>query len=134
MVTSTDTWFRPSDVCVAPDGSVLITDWYDPGVGGHGMGDITRGRIYRLTPKGHVGYQVPDFKLDKNDVLDALHSPNISVRTVALAKLAADPKLGVVPLIWQDDNHGAGPKNRVHPREMAREMWHLGRIPGFKLY
>ena len=53
MVTSTDNWFRPSDICVAPDGSAYIADWYDPGVGGHGIGDFTRGRIYRLAPKGN---------------------------------------------------------------------------------
>jgi glucose/arabinose dehydrogenase len=35
-------WFRPSDVAVAPDGSLIVADWYDPGVGGHGMGDVTR--------------------------------------------------------------------------------------------
>jgi putative membrane-bound dehydrogenase-like protein len=28
---SRDKWFRPSDVCVAPDGSLLVADWYDPG-------------------------------------------------------------------------------------------------------
>ena len=33
-------WFRPSDVCVAPDGSLIVADWYDPGVGGHRMRDI----------------------------------------------------------------------------------------------
>ncbi|HTK74238.1 MAG TPA: PVC-type heme-binding CxxCH protein, partial [Gemmataceae bacterium] len=58
IVESTDNWFRPSDICVAPDGSVFVADWYDPGVGGHGMGDTTRGRVYRLAPKGHK-YQVP---------------------------------------------------------------------------
>src|SRR5207249_2872453 len=52
MVQSTDNWFRPSDVCVAPDGSLMVADWYDPGVGGHGMGDTTRGRIFRVAPKG----------------------------------------------------------------------------------
>ncbi len=39
-----DQWFRPVDVCTAPDGSLIIADWYDPGVGGHRMGDATRGR------------------------------------------------------------------------------------------
>ena len=27
-----DNWFRPADACVAPDGSLFVTDWYDPGV------------------------------------------------------------------------------------------------------
>ena len=54
-----------SDVCVAPDGSVFVADWYDPGVGGHGMGDTTRGRIYRITPKGHKGYKVSDSNLSQ---------------------------------------------------------------------
>jgi glucose/arabinose dehydrogenase len=31
LLTSSDDWFRPSDVCVAPDGSVLVADWNDPG-------------------------------------------------------------------------------------------------------
>ncbi len=76
ILTSTDNWFRPSDVCTAPDGSVFVSDWYDPGVGGHGMGDWTRGRIYRLTPKDHKGYKVPEVKLDtKEGVLDQLRSP-----------------------------------------------------------
>ncbi|HCN83921.1 MAG TPA: dehydrogenase, partial [Sphingobacteriaceae bacterium] len=41
-----DQWFRPADVCVAPDGSLIVADWYDPGVGGHRVGDLQRGRIY----------------------------------------------------------------------------------------
>ena len=94
ILTSSDNWFRPSDVCTAPDGSVFVSDWYDPGVGGHGMGDWTRGRIYRLTPKDHKGYKVPEVKLDtKEGVLAALGSPNGTVRHIALAALA-DPKAG----------------------------------------
>ena len=53
-----DHWFRPSDVCVAPDGSLIVADWYDPGVGGHRMGDIKRGRIFRLAPP-KTPYRVP---------------------------------------------------------------------------
>jgi len=88
MLTSTDNWFRPSDVCTAPDGSVFVCDWYDPGVGGHGMGDWTRGRIYRLTPKDHKGYKVPDVKLDTDDgITQALASPNNCVRFAANEKL-----------------------------------------------
>ena len=46
-----DQWFRPADVCVAPDGSLIVADWYDPGVGGHAAGDQTKGRIYRVAPQ-----------------------------------------------------------------------------------
>jgi putative membrane-bound dehydrogenase-like protein len=87
MVTSTDNWFRPSDVCVAPDGSVFIADWYDPGVGGHGMGDTTRGRIYRLAPKGNK-YSVLKVDLtSKEGIVVALGSPNRAVRYMAMAQL-----------------------------------------------
>ncbi|HYG18027.1 MAG TPA: PVC-type heme-binding CxxCH protein, partial [Ohtaekwangia sp.] len=44
-----DQWFRPSDIATAPDGSIFIADWYDPGVGGHQVGDLDRGRIYRVS-------------------------------------------------------------------------------------
>jgi putative membrane-bound dehydrogenase-like protein len=88
LVTSTDNWFRLSDVCVAPDGSVIISDWYDPGVGGHGMGDWTRGRIYRVTPKGHKGYKVPEVKLDSREGLrEALASPCLATRSIAHQRL-----------------------------------------------
>src|SRR5438093_5067750 len=38
ILTTTDTWFRPSDVCVAPDGSIYVADWNGAGVGGHNIG------------------------------------------------------------------------------------------------
>jgi putative heme-binding domain-containing protein len=80
LVSSTDTWFRPSDICVAPDGSAFVADWYDPGVGGHGMGDTTRGRIYRLAPKGK-SYTAPETRLySPKAVLEALISPCLAVR------------------------------------------------------
>src|SRR5262249_20420368 len=92
MVTTTDPWFRPSDVCVAPDGSLFSSDWYDPGVGGHGMGDTTRGRIYRVAPPGNV-YQVPQVDLTTTQgYLAALGSPALSVRALALAESATSTK------------------------------------------
>ena len=87
MVESTDNWFRPSDVCVAPDGSVYVADWYDPGVGGHGMGDTTRGRVYRIAPKGNKP-SLPKVDLkSKKGITAALASPNLAVRHMAMAKL-----------------------------------------------
>ena len=75
-----DQWFRPSDVCVAPDGSLLIADWYDPGVGGHQAGDQDRGRIFRIAPPNSA-WNVP--KTDVSTIegaIVALQSPNMSVR------------------------------------------------------
>lgn len=93
ILTSTDTWFRPSDVTVAPDGSIFVCDWYDPGVGGHGMGDWTRGRVFRLTPKGTTGYKVPEVKLDTKDgVLAALGSPCQATRWLAIQHIRATPR------------------------------------------
>ncbi len=82
-------WFRPSDVCVAPDGSLMVADWYDPGVGGHGMGDIQRGRLFRLTAKGHgkqYKFVKPDFSTF-DGCLRALQSCNMATRFMAWKKM-----------------------------------------------
>ncbi len=122
LLTTTDTWFRPSAVRVAPDGSVFVADWYDSGVGGHGMGDWTRGRVYRVTPKGHVGYKVPEVKLDtKEGVLAALGSPCQATRTLGVIKLNG---LEVAPAL----DTLAGGATSTSPFDVARTTWHLGRI------
>ncbi|VTS06238.1 PVC-type heme-binding CxxCH protein [Tuwongella immobilis] len=117
MLESTDGWFRPSDVCVAPDGSLLVADWYDPGVGGHGMGDTTRGRIYRITPKGHTGYTIPKMELQSAEGLAAaLTSPNLSMRSAAQSAMIAMPKADAVKQLtaWSNGND---------PILRARALW-----------
>src|SRR5262249_43372789 len=90
--TSSGSWFRLSDVCVAPDGSVMLADWYDPGVGGHGMGDWTRGRIYRVTPKGHKGYKVPAVDLKSGEgLIHALLSPCLASGALAIDHIRKSP-------------------------------------------
>jgi putative membrane-bound dehydrogenase-like protein len=84
-------WFRPSDVCAAPDGSLLIADWNDAGVGGHYMADqkleTLTGRIYRVAPKG-MKYQAPKLNLSSTkDCAIALTSPNQETRYLAWNKL-----------------------------------------------
>ncbi|TWU60762.1 hypothetical protein Poly51_10430 [Rubripirellula tenax] len=79
-----DQWFRPVDVCTAPDGSVIVADWYDPGVGGHRMGDTERGRCYRITVPGHEQYSFPAMDLATlSGASEALASPNQSTRYLA---------------------------------------------------
>ena len=79
--------FRPSDIAVAPDGSVFIADWNDPAVGGHNMQDIEKGRIYRLAPAGHVR-SVPQLDLETDEGLAAAFgSPNQATRARAYQEL-----------------------------------------------
>ncbi len=79
-VASTDPVFRPSDLAVAPDGSVFISDWQDPVVGGHNMLDTEQGRIFRLAPVGHPS-AVPDLDLESDEgLLAAFGSPNQATR------------------------------------------------------
>jgi putative membrane-bound dehydrogenase-like protein len=122
MVESSDNWFRPSDICVAPDGSVFVADWYDPGVGGHGMGDITRGRIYRLAPTGNKP-SVPKVDLESNKgILDALGSPALSVRYMAMAKLRQmKPKDAFEVLLPAD-------KQKEDAVLRARALWQMAHI------
>ncbi len=91
LLTSTDTWYRPSDVTVAPDGSVYIADWNDAGVGGHAMADqkleTMTGRVYRVAPKGHKA-SVPKLNLTTAaGCTVALQSPNNATRYLAWTKL-----------------------------------------------
>ncbi|HVL11030.1 MAG TPA: PVC-type heme-binding CxxCH protein, partial [Gemmata sp.] len=119
LLTSSDNWFRPSDVCIAPDGSIFVADWYDRGVGGHGMGDPTDGRIYRITPKGHKGYAVPEVKLDAGKgMYAALGSPNLATRAAGFEALVA--KLKAERGKPKDKPSG---ESLQDPKMLARLLW-----------
>src|SRR5262249_28338652 len=112
-------WFRPADVCVAPDGSLFVTDWYDPGVGGHAQRDSNRGRIFRVAPPG-VRYSVPKFDFKTADgAAEALKNPNLAVRYLAWTALHEMKEKGKWALLklYASDN----------PRFRARALWLLGR-------
>jgi putative membrane-bound dehydrogenase-like protein len=93
ILTTGDTWFRPSDVCAAPDGSLFVADWNDSGVGGHYMADqklaAMTGRIYRIAPPGkQLSVRKLDFTTARGCV-EALASPNLSTRYLAWTRLRA---------------------------------------------
>ncbi len=130
ILTSTDNWFRLSDVCVAPDGSLFASDWYDPGVGGHGMGDWTRGRVYRITPAGHKGYAVPEVKLDtKEGIHAALRSPCLATRAMAIDRLKNREKDATADIVMaqaRDQNGDAVLKARaiaLQGATPAEKLW-----------
>ena len=120
---SADRWFRPSDVCVAPDGSLIVADWYDPGVGGHGMGDTEKGRLYRIAPKGSK-WSVPAVDLGSAaGAVAALASPNLCTRATALEWLSAHP-------IEAQESLAKARAQATDPRLRARLAWAWGMLPG----
>jgi hypothetical protein len=81
---SRDKWFRPTDVCVAPDGSLIVSDWYDPVIGSNKMKDKSRGRIISHCSSRNA-LQDPGFRSKSvpEQAVKALQSPNLSQRYLA---------------------------------------------------
>jgi putative membrane-bound dehydrogenase-like protein len=126
MLWTSDTWFRPSDLCVAPDGSVMAADWNDAAVGGHNMADVKlaamTGRIYRLSGAGS-DYSCPNLDLKSVDgCVTALASPNSATRYLAWTRLHAMQQKAEKPLLklW----------NGKDPLLQARALQLLARIKG----
>ncbi|MEJ7692671.1 PVC-type heme-binding CxxCH protein, partial [Daejeonella sp.] len=122
-----DQWFRPADVCIAPDGSLIVADWYDPGVGGHRVGDLQRGRIYRIAPDVSK-YLVPvqNYNTPSGAVI-ALQSPNLAVRRHAwmvLQKMGAKA-IPALEKLW---------RSSPNPRMRARALWVLVKMPKGEKY
>ena len=80
--SSDDSWFRPVDIKLGPDGAIYIADWYDRQVNHYrnheGQIEPGNGRIYRLKARSGAG---------------AARKPSTCARssTPELVKLLADP-------------------------------------------
>ncbi|GAB3548502.1 PVC-type heme-binding CxxCH protein [Spirosoma fluminis] len=116
-----DQWFRPADVCVAPDGSLIIADWYDPGVGGHQAGDQNRGRVYRVAPPNSP-YKMPKVDVTTTEgAIEALQSPNMAIRYAGWQKLHDMGAKAEKPLAKLYKSSG-------DPRMQARALWLLSKL------
>ncbi len=126
ILTSSDSWYRASDVAIAPDGSLFVSDWYDPGVGGHNMGDRQpgkiMGRVYRVSAVGSTAKApVPNVSTAAGAV-QALQSPNKPTQYIAwraLHGMGAAAETALLGL-WKNEN----------PRLRARALSLLAQIKG----
>ncbi len=116
-----DKWVRPVDVAVAPDGSLFVSDWYDPVIGWNRQEDSERGRIFRIAPEGHRYRPVAPEVNSVAGSVAALRSPNSAVRYLA----------------WRALDGGGGEAERAlldlfrtgeAVRHRARALWLLARI------
>ena len=126
ILTTEDAWYRPSDVAIAPDGSLYVADWYDPGVGGHNMGDNEKGkimgRIYRVAPQGHKAAAPKTDLSSAEGATAALGSPNNVTRAAAwnaLHAMGAKSEPALVHLFKSEN-----------PRLRARALGLLAQIKG----
>tara|TARA_B100000029_G_C17605760_1_gene967328 strand:- start:3799 stop:6966 length:3168 start_codon:yes stop_codon:yes gene_type:complete len=115
-----DKSIRPIDVAVAPDGSIFISDWYDPVLGWSRQEEPDRGRIFRIAPIGNK-YILPEYDFTSAEgAIEALKSPNHSVRSIAwnsLHNMQSEAESELVKLF-----------NSGNPRFKARALWLLSKI------
>lgn len=111
--------YRPSDVSVAPDGSLFIADWFDPVDCCHRTINDA-GRIFRVAPPGHqykivaYDYQTPA------GAVQALRSPNLSARYRAWTALVS-MQTNARPIL---EEMASDP----NPRMRARALWLLAAL------
>jgi len=129
LVSSDDPNFRPSAVCVAPDGSIYFADWAKPLIGHmqHHIRDPHRdkshGRIYRITYEGRPLLKVA--KVDGEPVgklLDLLTTPENDVRTRAKIELSKHESPEVIAALkkWVA---GLDPKDKDYEHHLTEALW-----------
>jgi glucose/arabinose dehydrogenase len=103
IVSSTDPNFRPSDIEVAPDGSIYFADWHNPIIGHmqHNLRDPSRdrnhGRMYRVRYEGRdllKPEKIAGEPIDK--LLKLLESKDDRVRHRARIELSGRPSAEVI--------------------------------------
>lgn len=124
ILTASDFYFRPDDVCASPEGNLYVADWYDGGVGGHAYNNPEQGRILLLRPKtGRVPRKDRPGPYDNiPDAIAGLKSPNLATQYLARERLLAEGQLSVsalTELLTHED-----------PDFRARALWVLDRIGG----
>ncbi|MBX9627221.1 MAG: ThuA domain-containing protein [Gemmataceae bacterium] len=92
LLEANDTWFRPVDLTVGPDGCIYVADWYDRRAA-HldplDNWDRTNGRVFRIEYKGGPKYPTFDLRTKSPaELVELLKHPNVWWRRQARELLA----------------------------------------------
>lgn len=134
LVIGKDPWFRPVDVQLGPDGAIYIADFYNRIIAhvevplDHPGRDRERGRIWRVVPVDAAGTPrlrpAPDLvRASPQQLVAALSHPNITVRFVALNRLA---DIGGSDVIEAAKSEFA--RSAAGPRGRTATLWILERL------
>lgn len=88
-----DSWFRPVDIQLGPDGALYVCDFYEQRIdhASHYQGriDRDRGRLWRLAAAAAPPARLPNLASDDSEALvERLSDPNRWIRQTALLELA----------------------------------------------
>jgi putative heme-binding domain-containing protein len=103
-VTTSDTWFRPVDIQVGPDGAIYIADLYEQRIdhASHYQGriDRERGRVWRLKRRGGTpGAPFDLTRASTAELIERLQDANKWFRQTALQVLAWKQPAEAVPIL-----------------------------------
>ncbi len=133
FLSSDDRWFRPVDLKLGPDGALYVADFYNKIIGHyevpltHPGRDRERGRIWRIVYTGEDGKApippLPNFaEATIPQLIAALGSPNLTVRTLATNQLVARGGSHAIDRLKGLVVPGAVAPSRVHA------LWALERL------
>jgi putative membrane-bound dehydrogenase-like protein len=103
-LTTSDTWFRPVDIKVGPDGAVYVADFYEGQIAHlrhhEGKIDPTNGRIYRLQAPGAAPLKPFDLSQRSTpELVELLRHENKWFRRMALRLLGDRKDRSAIPLL-----------------------------------
>ena len=125
LITCDDPFFRPVGLTNGPDGCIYIIDWYNKIISHnevprtHPDRDKTRGRIWRVKPKG-AKTEVADFtKLSGDELNAALKDGPVGKSQIAWQTLSDRKELA--PSHWAASEY-AYPRESVQLRAIGRNL------------
>ncbi len=106
FMTASDKNFRPIAVRFGPDGNLYIVDWYNKIISHnevprtHPDRDKTRGRIWRIKPKGAPAAAIPNLATaDKAALISALDHPSALVSRLAWIEIGKRGDKSMIPAL-----------------------------------